>query len=306
MPQIPELGRSALYDTLRQGIKAYAPRWFRTIVRKATIPVAVAMKRHRWRQEICRFLPPEKEAEFRMLYEDARMRWDEGMHEPTGAPVEFPVGGFGHTVWLRPGTCDVILYYDVILHELYGMAAPKTANTIIDCGANIGLASAYFLVRYPASRVLALEPDPINFALCRRNLEQFGDRVQVIQKALWSSACPMRVSSDQAGTWASQVRPASEAGHDTMEGIDMVSLLKEHGLDCVDILKMDIEGAEIEVLSSDDLSWLASVRLFQIEPDSQRGRELFVSRLSAYGFSFASYGEIMIAYRESANENRIG
>jgi FkbM family methyltransferase len=298
---IPELGRPRLYDHLKQRVKKYSPAWFRRLAREASIPFATAARRRLQVEEVRKALPGEKGDEFLRLYDEARSRWDQGVTQPTGDPIRYPLRGAEYFLWLRPGTCDLITYYDVIIHELYGKAAPEGASTIIDCGANIGLASAYFLARYPDAQVIALEPDPINFALCSRNLEPFGDRVRLLPKALWADNCRMLLAGGHQGTWASQVQPDTGRASDAIEGVDMPTLLTEYGLDRVDILKMDIEGAEVDVLSSTDLCWLERIRTFQIESKLEKGRQLFVSRLSPYGFSFASYGEILIAQREKSD-----
>ncbi len=294
---VPELGRIRFYDKLKQAIKARSPEWLVAAVRKAVAPVATVNSREAVKAKISRYLPPNRRAEFLKLYVEARDRWDRRLIEPVAAPIEYPIKDTAYTVMLRPGTCDVITYYDVIIHGLYGKAAPRTASTIIDCGANIGLASAYFLARYPSARVIALEPDPINYSLCRANLRQFGDRAQVLQKALSSRSCRMRSSGNYQGTWASKFQPAPESNGDGIEGVDMGTVLDEYHIATVDILKMDIEGSEVDVLSSGNLSWLERIRSFQIETQVPQGKSLFLSRLSEFGFAFASYGEIMIAYK---------
>jgi hypothetical protein len=57
---------------------------------------------------------------------------------------------------------------------------------IIDCGANVGYSSAYFLSRFPYCQVIAVEADPDNFVILRRNLDRYEDRVRLIHVGVWS------------------------------------------------------------------------------------------------------------------------
>ena len=62
----------------------------------------------------------------------------------------------------------------------------KSVSFILDLGANVGFASAYFLNCFPESRILAVEPDEGNVEMCRTNLEPYGERAQVLHGAVWS------------------------------------------------------------------------------------------------------------------------
>src|SRR5438309_225550 len=73
---------------------------------------------------------------------------------------------------LRPATNDLFTFDEVFLTQVYGEVKfwLSEAQTVIDLGANIGLASIYFMHHYPGCRVLAVEPDPENYDVLRQNL----------------------------------------------------------------------------------------------------------------------------------------
>src|SRR5687768_11020068 len=123
------------------------------------------------------------------LYVDAHGRWWTGASSPTGDALVLPIpGSKDGKVHIRPGTTDPLVYYDVLVNDLYGRYLPAGAiSRVLDLGANIGLASAFFLSRFPGCRVVAVEPDPQNAAVCRRNLEPFGERAVLIQGAVWAN-----------------------------------------------------------------------------------------------------------------------
>ena len=250
------------------------------------------------RLKIAAGLPLDLRELFSRMLSDAWCRWDRGEHSPTGEPVELPIHGTPYRVLVRPGTCDVILFYDIFLQNQYGRATIPNVVNVIDCGANIGLASAYFLSRYPACRVVAIEPDPVNHEICLKNLAQFGGRVTVLRMGLWGSCHKLTVASTNVGTWASTVLPAVGAEDaNAIEGIDMPSVLNRFAMKTVDILKIDIEGAEKAVFTAEDLSWIDRVRCFQIEPEDEVCRQAFLDAIGDRPYRLVQHREILIAER---------
>jgi len=61
------------------------------------------------------------------------------------------------------------------------------ASLIVDCGANVGYSTVYFLTRYPRAKVIAVDPDPDNYALLEANVAPYGARCRPIRSAVWSS-----------------------------------------------------------------------------------------------------------------------
>ena len=69
--------------------------------------------------------------------------------------------GILYPVQVRARTTDVDVYGQVLLDYEYSFDLPFSPETIIDVGANIGMASIYFLHRYPKARIIAIEPEPV-------------------------------------------------------------------------------------------------------------------------------------------------
>ncbi|RPI02078.1 MAG: FkbM family methyltransferase, partial [Zetaproteobacteria bacterium] len=65
-------------------------------------------------------------------------------------------------------------FREIFIHGDYSFAAARENPLILDCGANIGMATLYFTWRYPRAEVHAFEPDPDTFALLKRNVEANG------------------------------------------------------------------------------------------------------------------------------------
>lgn len=151
-------------------------------------------------------------------------------------------------------------YKELFETEIYDFKADTSHPFIIDCGANIGLSVLYFKKRYPGASILAYEPDESNFGLLQQNVAQNHlQGVECRRKAVWINNNTLSFASD--GSQGSKI-----ADHDT--GKRQVQVQAERLADVlqtqkVDFLKIDIEGAEVDVLKD-------------CEPFLQNVQQLFV------------------------------
>ena len=120
------------------------------------------------------------------------------------------------------------------------------ARTIVDLGANIGLASRRFLERFPRARIVSVEPEPGNVAVLRHNLDPSADARRSSTHA-WS-ACPPGLPRRDNGSRGRLLHDRRAEG-DT-DVVTMADVLSELGNDRIDLLKCDIEGAESELFKS--------------------------------------------------------
>lgn len=162
---------------------------------------------------------------------------------------------------------------EIFGEELYRFPAPGKAPRIIDGGANLGLASLYFLRRYPGARVTALEPDPGIFALLEKNLAPWcsDGRLRLLPKAL--AATSGKRTFQSRGADAGRLAPIDIPGGLTVDCLALDELLSEP----VDFLKLDLEGAETEVLEASRN--LARVNYLFVEHHSFAGTPRTLDRL---------------------------
>jgi FkbM family methyltransferase len=177
-----------------------------------------------------------------------------------GGPAE-PVSfrNLKHPIDVRPATNDMVTVLDTVVREEYGKYLPdKDLLTLIDAGAFIGDTSAYFLSRFPRLRTWALEPNPDNFLLARINLGRYGDRATVLPLAL--SACEGTVQFSGKATGGS----IADQGYE-VRTTSVPAMLAQIPGGRVDVLKIDIEGAELQVFASAPETWMPKVDLIIVE-----------------------------------------
>lgn len=169
-------------------------------------------------------------------------------------------------------------------------------RNIIDAGANIGAFSVFAKRIYPEARIAALEIEDSNFAILKANLDQLPG-ARAMHAALWSEDGAIRF-----------VRGGSTTDHSvSLESGDLParsvrSLIDEMGADTLDILKMDIEGAEADVIESLDADTLSRINaiIFECNDNDKPGVALRVTNaLPTDEFDGFSFGENLYLIRRS-------
>ena len=137
---------------------------------------------------------------------------------------------------------------------------PATQPYILDCGANIGLSVIYFRKTLPNSTVIAFEPDEVNFALLTSNVNaQELSNVQCRKEAVWVHNNGVQFEAENS--MSSHI--SLEAGAAGKKNRQVPSIRLRDELDRpVDLLKMDIEGAEYEVLKDIEVHLPLVKRIF--------------------------------------------
>ena len=210
-----------------------------------------------------------------------------------------------HPLACRGLTPDLKVFSQIFLFREYSCVdSVKKAGLIIDCGANAGYSSAYFLSRHPSAELIAVEPDPENFALLNDNLRPYGSRVRTVQSAIWSHPTRLMLSETpyrDGLEWARQVRECQPSETGGFLATDIGTLLRESGHDRISILKIDIEGAEGVVFARNYESWIDRVDALVIElhDDTIFGdnRSVFHRAIAGHGFAVSEYGELTVCKR---------
>lgn len=160
----------------------------------------------------------------------------------------------GGTISLRPGTVDQVIYDEVFLREDLDIEIGHP-RVIVDAGAHIGMASVYFASRFPDATVIAIEPEQENFRVLCRNAEAWPN-IHPVHAALWSG--PGELGIDNEGVESRRFRVSERSGKRNIPALGVPDIKRLFRLDHIDVLKLDIEGSEIEVFRNSD-EWMPSI-----------------------------------------------
>jgi FkbM family methyltransferase len=147
-----------------------------------------------------------------------------------------------------------IPFYDIEGYLNEGRWSPQPGMTVLDAGGCNGEFALYAAKRVgPGGRVLMLEPDPKNIEVAKRVFEMNGNpsNLEIVPVGLWSKPDKLRFSAISDAT--SAVAKDATAGDANTIEIDvhsLPSLAREMNLSRLDMVKMDIEGAELEAISA--------------------------------------------------------
>jgi FkbM family methyltransferase len=146
---------------------------------------------------------------------------------------------------IRPFAGDLFILFEVLMDRCYhisdAMLPPEDVRVILDCGANIGITALYFASRYPNSQIFSIEPNDGNFELLKRNAAAEPRIVPIRGAVVGRPRESVRLTSGEPawGNFISEKGEGPEVPAFTIEQI-----LSAHNLSRVDLLKVDIEGAE--------------------------------------------------------------
>ena len=142
---------------------------------------------------------------------------------------------------------------EVLIDGDYDIPLDRKVRTIVDLGANAGQSSIFLRDRYPQASILAVEADPDTARLAAWNLRT-DPNATVSVAAVTDHDGTVPFTRLPGYSWGSNVVSAwssSDSPTVSVRSATLGTLLAEHSLDTVDLLKVDIEGAEIMALTSD-------------------------------------------------------
>jgi FkbM family methyltransferase len=131
------------------------------------------------------------------------------------------------------------------------LTATEPSFAIMDCGANVGIASLYFLSRNQANQVVCFEPDRENTDYLRRNLHPYADRVVIHEAALATTAGSATLFRAEDGKYSSLIKSDRALDPDEVECRKFEDALKDivaSGMPV--IVKIDVEGLELDLVRS--------------------------------------------------------
>ncbi|MFM9852812.1 MAG: FkbM family methyltransferase [Sphingomonadaceae bacterium] len=231
-------------------------------------------------------------------------------HFRSKQPIEaVTLKGFGQ-IHVRIDGSDVSTFKQVFLDAEYDLAglgcaidrvetryraiiASGKVPVIVDAGANVGAAALWFSRRFPESAVVAIEPEPGNAEVLRRNV-QGRPRITVIEAAIASAPGKISISDGSTG-WDVQTQ-RSDQGAIAAIAIDDAIAVVPNGAPF--IAKIDIEGFESDLFAA-NIGWVDTMAIVLIEPHDWMMPGQFSSRhfqavMGTRGYEMFINGENLI------------
>ena len=143
-----------------------------------------------------------------------------------------------------------------VQHRYREIIAGGRTPIIVDAGANIGAASLWFAKRYPEAKIIAIEPEPGNFLVLEKNAA-LASNIKAVHAALGSKRGFVKVTVPDLG-WSAQTER-------TKEGVPIITMADAFAEGVPFIAKVDIEGFESDLFSS-NTEWLRDTFVVFIEP----------------------------------------
>lgn len=137
---------------------------------------------------------------------------------------------------------------ELFIEEIYRFRPDTDTPRIIDCGAHIGMSVLFFKLNYPHARVIAFEPDSSNYSIAKKNIDSWQfTNVELIQKAVWTHNGQILFQhlNDMGSNILQEEGVSGEiTGVTKVDCIRLSDFLQTQ----TDFVKLDIEGAEYEVI----------------------------------------------------------
>lgn len=198
-----------------------------------------------------------------------------------------------HKVHLRLNTTDLqVFHQSVIGKECDSNLYNNTPKYIVDCGANIGMASIIYSNMFPNARIFSIEPDFNNFKSLEKNTEKYNN-ITPLNLGIWYKSCHIEVQNSDVGSWSFEFQEVTQEG----KGIPAISiddLMSKYHIPQIDILKIDIEGAEKELFDNNIEKWFPRVDTLVIELHDRKKEGCsisFIKALSKYNCVLGSNKE---------------
>jgi FkbM family methyltransferase len=202
---------------------------------------------------------------------------------------------YRYPISLRRGTSDIQTFYKIFYFKEYDIKFPITPKVILDCGANVGLASVFFSNKYPDAKIIAIEPEASNFDLLKKNTAPYPN-VVCLQKGIWNREANLTIVGGK-DKWGFQTLESDKQTQNSIPAIAINQIMEYYDLEEIDVLKIDIEGAEKELFEKNIEEWLPKTKFIVIElhDDFKKGcSKAFFNALSSFEYKLSASGENFI------------
>lgn len=212
---------------------------------------------------------------------------------------------FSNKIYLRNNQSDPLIFEQIFCEQQYNFIHPNPNEVkwIIDAGANIGLAAIYFSSKFPNSKIISIEPNQNNFELLQKNTKNYKN-IFCINAALWHKEEILSISNlDELSAGfiiEPNLNPVKE--NTVIKSKTINNLMSEFNIDNISILKIDIEGSELEIFQYNTTPWInnSDCIITELHDWIKPGvSQAFFKKMSEFNWVTYIKGENIICIKES-------
>ncbi len=207
---------------------------------------------------------------------------------------------YKHPIYFRSFKEDFDVFDFILISKDYNFRLTFTPKTIIDGGANIGMAAVWFANKFPDAEIISVEPADCNFPLLQKNTELYK-KVTAYKGGLWGNPGWLELVDKGNGHTSFEVRESVENQKNTIRAYTITELMHLHNWETIDVLKLDIEGSEKHVIMHGADEWLPKTKFIVVEFHDRRMKDSskeFFRVLDKYNFSMEPLKECLLFYNE--------
>lgn len=209
---------------------------------------------------------------------------------------------FKNPVQIRKSDSDLPIYYQIFAELQYDINYNLKFSplNIIDCGANVGYSCLYFAANFPAANIIAIEPQKDNFKQLENNVKNYSN-IKPINAAIWDRNTSLTIKNEYEWSASFEVKEQEETGQGfSLRGVTINELMDKYNIPVIDILKVDIEGAEYNLFANDPHPWLSKTKCLIIELHdllSPGTSQVFFKEMAKYKWNTFIRGENIVSFK---------
>lgn len=208
-----------------------------------------------------------------------KSKYDYNINTIEGIPrfTPFSTNARNYSIEVCDGASFQSMWDEIFVKEIYKFTPARDNPVILDIGANIGLSALYFSEEFPAGNIHAYEPDPEVFEYLVKNIKRNkASNVSIHNIAIWKENCELAFHNH--GADAGYLAQTVDHNHTIqVKALSFKDLITPFA-DRISLLKMDIEGAEVETILS-FVEGLAKIDNIFVEYHSFENQPQYLNKL---------------------------
>ena len=179
-------------------------------------------------------------------------------------PIPIWIKGIQTPLYCRVRDSDIRVLWQIFGEKWFDLGKIESPRLIVDGGAYTGYSSVFFATKYPNAHIIAVEPSRANGKLLRRNCEPYAN-IEIVHAAIWESNVKLQLDNPGDESWTLRVSEVAPSKSEYVRGVNLASLIDSRWFETIDVLKLDVEGAERSIFAKNYDRWLKRTRHMLIE-----------------------------------------